>query len=226
MGKIEGAARVRLEQVTVARLSWNVGADRYGRDTRAMLAVHGMDPDGPVPGIEEFRARKHAEDAPLFLEAVRAAVVYRTPLRMPVRVWPDSGGQRVLMILAEPVMVGEFGLVLDGYFADVTPFAQEQGLGLDGMRERVGQLRQAQQRREVIEQAKGAIMELFHCDADMAWRVLRGSSQQLNLKVGLVAEQFVAWLTSRDGQGGDWGHIAAMVQVAGRDLGLSMSARH
>ena len=45
------------------------------------------------------------------------------------------------------------------------------------------------QRRAVIEQAKGMLMFVFHIDADEAFDVLRSHSQERNIKLCLVAEQ-------------------------------------
>jgi hypothetical protein len=43
------------------------------------------------------------------------------------------------------------------------------------------------QSRGAIEQAKGALMGLVHCDADHAWRMLRRASQEFNVKLRELA---------------------------------------
>ncbi len=53
------------------------------------------------------------------------------------------------------------------------------------------QLQEALETRDVIGQAKGILMERFHCDADEAFAMLRETSQRDNVKLREIAEQVV-----------------------------------
>ncbi|MBR7744321.1 GAF and ANTAR domain-containing protein [Phycicoccus sp. BSK3Z-2] len=63
---------------------------------------------------------------------------------------------------------------------------------LDGMRRLAGQLEQAMASRAVIEQAKGVIMAMRGLSEHDAFEVLRKASQDRNVKLRLLAEEFVA----------------------------------
>ncbi|HEX3649854.1 MAG TPA: ANTAR domain-containing protein, partial [Pseudonocardiaceae bacterium] len=54
--------------------------------------------------------------------------------------------------------------------------------------------------RAAIEQAKGAIMARWRCDADRAWEVLRMTSQQCNVKARELALGFVEHVGGAPGQ--------------------------
>ena len=63
---------------------------------------------------------------------------------------------------------------------------------LDGMRRLAGQLEQAMASRAVIEQAKGVIMAMRGVSEHDAFEVLRKASQDRNVKLRTLAEEFVA----------------------------------
>jgi len=58
--------------------------------------------------------------------------------------------------------------------------------------EKTDQVLAALASRAAIEQAKGAVLALRRCDADQAWKALRLTSQQCNVKLRELAQAFVA----------------------------------
>ena len=62
---------------------------------------------------------------------------------------------------------------------------------------KVGQLEEAMASRAPIEQAKGILMAVHHCDADAAFILLRVQSQNTNTKLNTVAQAFVTAHTGR-----------------------------
>ena len=70
---------------------------------------------------------------------------------------------------------------------------------LDGMRELAGQLEQAMASRAVIEQAKGVIMAMRAMSEHEAFDVLRKASQERNIKLRVLAEEFVSNVSSAPG---------------------------
>ena len=62
---------------------------------------------------------------------------------------------------------------------------------------KVGQLEEAMASRAPIEQAKGILMAVHHCDADAAFILLRVQSQNTNTKLNTVAQAFVNAHTGR-----------------------------
>lgn len=68
--------------------------------------------------------------------------------------------------------------------------AAHAAVALSAARERA-QMGDAMKGRDLIGQAKGILMNRHHIDADAAFEMLRGASQQLNVKLREVAEQTV-----------------------------------
>ena len=62
---------------------------------------------------------------------------------------------------------------------------------------KVGQLQEAMASRAPIEQAKGILMAVHHCDAEAAFILLRIQSQNSNTKLNTVARAFVTAHTGR-----------------------------
>jgi AmiR/NasT family two-component response regulator len=56
----------------------------------------------------------------------------------------------------------------------------------------VEQLRQALERRPVIDQARGVLMAAYGCSPQQAWEILLSASQNTNIKLHTVAEQINA----------------------------------
>ena len=76
---------------------------------------------------------------------------------------------------------------------DVGPTLDDAfGSGEQEQQERITvELRAINERRAVIEQAKGMLMFVYGIDADEAFEALRGQSQNHNVRLVLVAEQVV-----------------------------------
>ena len=71
---------------------------------------------------------------------------------------------------------------------------------LDGLRRLAGQLEQAMASRAVIEQAKGVLMAMRGVSEHEAFEVLRKTSQDRNVKVRVLAEEFVAGVVGGRGE--------------------------
>lgn len=70
-------------------------------------------------------------------------------------------------------------------------------LRLSAAEAKVGQLEEAMASRAPIEQAKGILMAVHHCDAEAAFTLLRAQSQTTNTKLNTVARAFVTAHTER-----------------------------
>ncbi|MEV5598560.1 ANTAR domain-containing protein [Streptomyces sp. NPDC052496] len=66
---------------------------------------------------------------------------------------------------------------------------------VDQLRAENARLRQALERRPVIDQARGVLMATESCTAEQAWDILRQTSQHTNVKVSEVAGEVVAGAT-------------------------------
>ncbi len=85
-------------------------------------------------------------------------------------------------------------------FADAAAAVVGNAQALLQSRELVQNLSQALEHRSVIEQAKGMLMVVRHCDEDAAFDQLRIASQQTNTKLHEVARRLVLTM-SREGAG-------------------------
>jgi hypothetical protein len=77
---------------------------------------------------------------------------------------------------------------------DLDPSRPDEASREPALFERVVQLETALRSRPTIEQAKGMIMMVHHCDAEQAFRVLIAVSQSCNRKLREVAAEIVAAL--------------------------------
>ncbi|WP_086852266.1 GAF and ANTAR domain-containing protein [Amycolatopsis kentuckyensis] len=148
------------------------------------------------------------------LEAARTGELQRVEVREATQRWPvfaaAAGEDAVASYLSAPLFIdreyqgslnlystggGGFG-ALDAALLELYTTAAEAGLRgarrYQTAQETVGQLRTALTSRAVIDQAKGILMALHRVPADDAFDLLVKQSQNRNLKLREVAEQFIA----------------------------------
>jgi len=77
-------------------------------------------------------------------------------------------------------------------FATAVGVALANAVLIDGLQRRATQLEKAMLSREVIEQAKGIVMQLGRCEAEEAFRLIARQSQRTNRKLRDVATDIVA----------------------------------
>ncbi|WP_459679801.1 ANTAR domain-containing response regulator, partial [Rhodococcus sp. no. 34] len=76
-------------------------------------------------------------------------------------------------------------------FAVTSAYALHSSQRLDIARKHAMDLERALESRGVIEQAKGIIMGTHHVDADRAFRILIQDSQRSNVKLRVIAQQYI-----------------------------------
>lgn len=88
------------------------------------------------------------------------------------------------------------------------------------------ELRAINERRAVIEQAKGMLMFVYGIDADEAFEALRGQSQNHNFRLALVAEQVVKDLVKLSRTRGPVRQLAlgGLIEAASRRIAQSGSS--
>lgn len=148
------------------------------------------------------------------LEAADTGHMVRLDIEEARQRWPDfaaaAAGAGMRSFLSAPLHVnGEFsGAIncygsqqhgfaeLDGHLLELYTTAVETALRVyrryERARELADQLKTALETRAVIDQAKGILMAARGVSADEAFRLLTEKSQRANVKLRVVAEQFVA----------------------------------
>ncbi len=81
-------------------------------------------------------------------------------------------------------------------FADAAATVVSNVRALQESRDLVGHLTHALENRSIIEQAKGILMAMRNCDADVAFDHLRVVSQQSNTKLHEVARNLVVTMSA------------------------------
>jgi hypothetical protein len=172
------------------------GRYRYDRRTSAwwwspeMFALHGLRPGAAEPCTEVLLHHQHPDDRMRTLEALTGAFTTGTPFTVQSRIVRDDGQERTVVLLGEPELEPSGGVsAVEGVCIDVTnglPPAPEAGR-MRALEAEVEQLRAAMASRAAIEQAKGILMLLTSCSAQVAFDLLAHISSHTHRKVRDVA---------------------------------------
>lgn len=174
----------------------------------------GFAPGEVVPGVEVVLPHVHPGDRDQVRAFLAGLFETGTPAALWHRVVDARGVTRQLVVTAAgEATEGPSGgpSVVRGYVVDVTePLRRTSARVVDEA------LEQISQSRAVIEQAKGALMLRFGLDADEAFALLRGSSQQANVKLrdvaGLLLEAIVETGSLPVGAPVGWEELADQVR--------------
>jgi ANTAR domain/PAS fold len=164
---------------------------RYDSDTwtwsETVAVMHGYEPGHTQPSTEQVLSHKHPED----LTNVKGLLLQSAaPFSSRHRIYTTTGELRNVVVVGDAVTDDDGRIVATrGFYVDVT-----ESLHNDLERSVSEKLHQIVAHREIIEQAKGMLMMIYHIDADAAFGILRWRSQELNLKLGLIAGKIVAEL--------------------------------
>ncbi|MFJ7218890.1 ANTAR domain-containing protein [Amycolatopsis sp. NPDC098790] len=148
------------------------------------------------------------------LEAARTGKTQRVKVSEAAQRWPQFAAAAdeaaVTSYLAAPLFIDQtyqgslnlYGTDSDGFslldaallelFTTAAEAALRSARRFEAAQETIGQLRTALTSRAVIDQAKGMLMALHRISAEAAFELLVTQSQQRNVKLREVAQQFVA----------------------------------
>lgn len=149
--------------------------------------IHGYEPGAVVPTTELVLSHKHPDD----YEQVAATLedIRRThkPFSTRHRIITVGGATRDVVVIGER-MHDNAGRVVgtQGFYIDVTPAGATASAIIS---EAVAEIAE---NRASIEQAKGILMLVYRIDADAAFDLLKWRSQETNVKLRALAEQFMA----------------------------------
>lgn len=172
-------------------------ADQRWEWSHEVAAVHGYAPGEVTPTTELLLAHKHPDDRAEVADTLATTVRTGLPFSGRHRIIDTEGVVHHVLVVSDQ-MRDSTGAVVGtaGFYIDVTDTVDEERQ--ETIDETLPEMVAA---REVIEQAKGALMLVYGISADQAFRVLIWRSQETNTKLRVLAEELVAALTDFGGAG-------------------------
>lgn len=176
-------------------VSFETGAFRYDVTTDRwwwsdeVYRMHGFEPGDVVPTTAMILAHKHPDDRERYAGALTSTSLLGGTFASVHRILDAQGDERVLATVgdAHPSGPGARVTEITGHFVDIT--AVVRLLAAD---EATRQIRQADERRAVIDQAMGVTAARTGVSVEEAFDLLRGASMRSNIKLRTLAERVVA----------------------------------
>jgi PAS domain S-box-containing protein len=190
---VDGQRASRLDKAIMGGPPQRTGRFEYRYDTDTWMwsdtvaRMHGYEPDDIVPTTELVLSHKHPDD----LVQVRALLSQTAaPFSSRHRIVTASGETRKVVVVGDAVTDDDGRIVATrGFYIDVTDSFTTD------LKESISEeVESILRHRQVIDQAKGMLMAVYRIDADAAFGVLRWRSQELNVKLYVIAERLVAEL--------------------------------
>lgn len=146
--------------------------------------MHGYVPGEVEPTTELVLSHKHPDD----LARVRGLLRESSPFSSRHRIRTTTGEERKVVVVGDAV-TGSDGRVVatKGFYIDIT-----EGLNAEFQQHLGEELGAIVAGRAVIDQAKGMLMAIYSLSEDAAFELLRWRSQQLNVKLAVIAKRMVA----------------------------------
>ena len=172
----------------LGRFRYDVPTDRWWWSDE-VYRMHGFEPGEVVPTTAMILAHKHPEDRERYAGALTSTSLLGGTFASLHRILDAQGDERVLAAVGEahPSGPGVRVTEITGHFVDVT--AAVRALAAE---EATRQIRQADERRAVIDQAMGVTAARTGVSVEEAFGLLRGASMRSNVKLRTLAERVVA----------------------------------
>ncbi|MFI9407219.1 PAS and ANTAR domain-containing protein [Nocardia sp. NPDC052316] len=170
-------------------------ADQRWEWSDEVAVMHGYEPGAVVLTTEVVLSHKHPEDRAQVAATLAETIGTGAPFCSRHRIIDTAGVVHSVIVVGDR-LVDEDGAVVgtSGYYVDVSDSVEQ------GRREFAEELLpDLIKAREVIEQAKGALMLVYGINAEQAFRVLQWRSQETNTKLRQLAELLVTAITGMGG---------------------------
>lgn len=186
----------------LGRFRYDVSADRWWWSDE-VYRMHGFEPGEVVPTTAMILAHKHPGDRGRYATALSDVSLHGGALSSVHRIVDARGETRVLATIAhaEPDEPDAAVSHISGYFVDIT--AAVRALASS---EASRQIRQADERRAVIDQAVGAVAARTGVGPEEAFELLRATSMHDNVKLRDLALEIVGAIAA----GADWPPAATL----------------
>lgn len=181
----------QVERALAAGSSQRVGSFRfYFADQRwewseQVERMHGYQPGTVTPTTELVLAHKHPDDRGQVAATIEEMITTHRPFSTRHRIVDSDGNVRQVVVVGDQLR-DDNGEVIGthGFYVDVTPNPEEEREDLISVR-----VAEIAERRARIEQVKGMLMVVYGIDDEAAFNLLKGLSQQGNVKLRRLAEQ-------------------------------------
>jgi PAS domain S-box-containing protein len=149
--------------------------------------MHGYQPGEIEPTTELVLSHKHPDD----LRRVKGLLQQSAaPFSSRHRICTTTGEILKVVVVGDAVTDADGRVVATrGFYIDIT-----ESFKADLQQSISDELPVIVTHRQVIDQAKGMLMMIYHLSADAAFALLKWRSQQLNVKLSTVAQKLVAEL--------------------------------
>ncbi|MFM1731325.1 PAS and ANTAR domain-containing protein [Prescottella soli] len=155
----------------------------------AVARMHGYEPGEVVPTTALLLEHKHPDDRGGVADLLRRVLQDGEPFSSRHRIIDTAGNVHHVVVVGQRIMAAGRAVGTSGFYVDVTNAVRR-----DVDRTITENLPELVEARAIIEQAKGALMVVYGIDADHAFDVLTWRSQELNVKLRVVADELVAAL--------------------------------
>lgn len=176
----------------------------------AVARMHGYRPGEVVPTTELILSHKHPDDKPAVSEIIEQVLRHGAAFSSRHRIIDTAGNVHVVVVVGYQ-LVDAAGQVIgtSGFYIDVTDAFQE-----DMQKSVTEAVAEVEERRAVIHEAIGIIRMAYGVSAERAFEVLTWRSQQTNVKLRRIAEQFVRELAEKPLDAGVRAHIDHVLLTA------------
>ena len=167
---------------------YDVTADKWWWSDE-VYRMHGFEPGEVLPTTAMILAHKHPDDRERYAGALTSTSLLGGTFASVHRILDAHSEERVLATIGEAHPTGPGARVTEivGHFVDVT--AAVRALAAE---EATRQIKKADERRAVIDQAMGVTAARTGVSVEDAFDLLRGASMRSNVKLRTLAERVVA----------------------------------
>jgi PAS domain S-box-containing protein len=160
-------------------------ADQSWEWSDQVQRMHGYEPGSVTPTTDLVLAHKHPDDRGQVAATIDQILNTRQAFSTRHRIIDTAGNVRHIVVVGDRLF-DDHGEVIGtyGFYVDVSPSREQAQEELVTAR-----LAEIRENRASIEQAKGMLMLVYRINDDAAFNLLKWLSQEVNVKVRLLAEQ-------------------------------------
>lgn len=147
--------------------------------------MHGYQPGTVTPTTDLVLSHKHPDDRGQVAATIEEMITTHRPFSTRHRIL-DTGGEVHEVVVVGDQLHDDNGVVIGthGFYVDVTPTSESAQQDLITVK-----VAEIAERRGKIDQVKGMLMLVYGIDEVAAFNLLKGLSQESNIKLRLLVEQ-------------------------------------
>lgn len=158
----------------------------------AVARMHGYQPGTITPTTELILSHKHPEDKPAVAEIIDEVLRHGAPFSSRHRIVDTGGNVRVVVVVGDRLTAADGRPIgTAGFYVDITDVSDA-----DLQRTVSDVVAKIEANRAVINQAIGILVWTYGVSAARAFEILAWRSQETNVKLRSIAEQFMADLAA------------------------------